>query len=280
MIRNILVPTDFSHNAEKALKYALNICGRTGAKIFLLNSFHSVHSSAYSSANTIEKEAEAANGYSLKYLKRQMNKLDQNSKIPVEYISTGNELLSEILEQVKEKNIDLIVMGTQGMNSRLGGRIFGTNTSWVVEKAECPVIAIPEKGTHKAIKNIVYATEYLESDIENMKEIAELSGLFTSHVKVLHIAQRDDADERKKLAEYEGLVKKQISYPDISFHIMEGTNVEDSLEAYVKINEVDLLVMSAQQRDLFDKVFGKSITRIMAIFTSVPLLVFHHTVKR
>ncbi|MGZ3866863.1 MAG: universal stress protein, partial [Bacteroidia bacterium] len=211
MIKNILVPTDFSANAEKALRYAVDISDKTGAKIYLMNSFHSIHSSGYTSAASMEKEADTAKNYSLRHLKREMHKIARNKKIAAGYISTGNEFLGEVLSQVQEKNVDLIVMGTQGINSRLGGKLFGTNTSWVVEKASCPVIAIPEKGMHSSLKNIVYATEYLKSDIQNLKEIAEISGLFTSHVKVLHISPNEDADERKKLTEYEALVKKQIS---------------------------------------------------------------------
>jgi len=40
-----------------------------------------------------------------------------------------------------------------------------------------------------------------------------------------------------------------------------------------------LLVMSTHQRTLFDKIFGKSITKKIAFHTKVPLMAFHYKKK-
>ena len=49
-MKTILVPTDFSKNAENALLYAINLAKRMSAKIILLHSFHVDYTSGLSLA--------------------------------------------------------------------------------------------------------------------------------------------------------------------------------------------------------------------------------------
>src|ERR1035437_6280700 len=132
-MKTILVPTDFSKNAENALLYAINLAKRMSAKIILLHSFHVDYTSGYVPVDSIEKEIEEAEAKSNAQLKTLYNKVSHHSKLPIECISSQNLVVDAILTIIDEKNIDLVVMGTQGANGKLGRQIFGTNSSKVIE---------------------------------------------------------------------------------------------------------------------------------------------------
>jgi len=275
-MKTILVPTDFSKNAENALHYAVNIAKRMQAKIILLHAFHIENNNAPLPLNMVDKQIETAKKKSDAYLDALCDSASRSSKCSIDYISSENFLIDEILKLTEERNIDLIVMGTQGASGKFGKQIFGTNSSHVIEKAKCPVISVPERNLHSDINTIVYATEYLNSDITCLQNIADLAKLFDAEIQVIHISQFNDADSKKALESFKSKVTKNVSYKNISFELLIGNNIEQRIETYVEEEVVDLLVMSAHHRSLMDKLFGKSITKVMAFYLNIPLMVFHH----
>jgi len=91
-----------------------------------------------------------------------------------------------ILETIDKKKPDLVVMGTTGA-SGLKEMIIGSNTSTIVEKAKCPVIAVPEKKIFSAIKSITYATNYNLTDIYALEKLVEIAKLFHAKITLLHV---------------------------------------------------------------------------------------------
>lgn len=275
-MKTILVPTDFSTNAENALNYAVNIAKRIDARIILLHTFHIENNNAPLPLSIVDKQIETAKKKADASLEALCKKVSHGSKFSIDYISSENFLTDEILKLTEEKNIDFIVMGTQGANGRLGRQIFGTNSSHVIEKAKCPVLAIPEGASTNDIKTIMYATEYLDSDIICLQSLVDLAKLFEANIQIVHITLFADSKNRKVLEVFKLKVAKNISYKDISYKLLIGNNIEQKIESHAKEEKVDMLVMSAHHRSLMDKLFGKSITKVMAFYLEVPLMVFHH----
>ncbi|MHB8260233.1 MAG: universal stress protein [Bacteroidia bacterium] len=275
-MKTILVPTDFSKNAENALLYAINLAKKMQAKIVLMHSFHVNYTSGYVPVDNIEEEIEKAEAKSNAQLKVLYNKISHHSKLPIECISSQNLVVDAVLTIIEEKNIDIVVMGTQGANGNLGRQIFGTNSSKVIEKAKCPVLTIPENTKHTDIKTIVYATEYLDSDIPCLQNVAEMAKLFEAEIQVIHVSIYEDESEKKLLEEFELKMRKSILYENISFKILVGNDVEQKMEGFMEEEVVDMLVLSAHHRNLMDKLFGKSITKELSFYLKIPLLVFHH----
>ena len=278
-MKTILVPTDFSKNAENALHYAINLAKKTDAKIILLHSFHIDYTNAYVPEDIIQKELEEAKTKSNAHLKALYHKVSHGSKHPIECISSENFAVDEILSLVEEKNIDLIIMGTRGANGQLGRELFGTNSSKVVEKATCPVITVPEESTRNNIKSIVYATEYLDSDIICLQSLVDLANLLEAKIQVVHVSlyQNNIDEEKERMKLFEAKVCENINCQNISFKLLFGTNIEQRLEGYLEEEkEVDLLVASAHHRNLLDKLLGQSVSKMLSLYVKTSLMVFHH----
>jgi nucleotide-binding universal stress UspA family protein len=284
-MKTILVPTDFSENAENALRYAINLAKRMQAKIILMHSFHSEHTPNYASVDVfsfdIEKVLEETKAKSHEKLKSFYNTILQDFKYPVEYVISYNLLVDAVLTIMEEENIDLIIMGTHGADGILSRQIFGTNSSNVVERAKCPVIIIPQNAKPGDIRTIAYSTQYLDSDITCLQTLVDIAKLFGATIQLIHVSLYDDESAKKHMQEFRLKVQENVLCEDISFKLLIGSNVEKRIEAYIKEEEkVDLLVMSAHHRNLMDKLFGKSITKVLLFYLQIPLMVFHHKLTK
>lgn len=274
-MKTILVPVDFSKNAKNALKFAVVLSQKIQAHLILFNSFHTFHTNAYGSAKAIEHDASVAKRYADRKLKEAYVKTKLSAYTEPEYISSQDELRDAILHLVKTRHIDLIVMGTQGSGNRLEGQLFGTNASWVVEKAPCPVITIPDNLRLKTLTNIVYASDYMSGDIANLKTVSEVAQAFDATISVIHISKDESATAVKALDQFEQQVKAETGLASLRFTLLKGSSVEQRLEQYLHENKVNLLVMSAHQRSLTEKLFGKSITKVMTLYAHTSLMIFH-----
>lgn len=279
-MKTILVPTDFSENAENALYYAIDIANRINAKIILLNAYQSNNSNPYIPLDYVVEENKQVAINSDKQLKEESLKIKQVGGVDYECISIEDSPVEAMINIIKEKNIDLVVMGTKGESNFLN-TVFGSNTANIIEKASCPVIAVPEEAIFNEIKKITYATSYNQSDIYVLEKIVDIAKLFNAQVNVLHISDTTNTqdEEKKAMKKFMDEVNQNILYNNMSFQLLEGEDVEDALEKYLDDNSTSMLVMSTHHRSFFDKIFGKSITKHMAYHTNVPLMAFHHTTE-
>jgi len=55
---------------------------------------------------------------------------------------------------------------------------------------------------------------------------------------------------------------------------MENKNVYEGLQDFIHKNKIDLLVLSARKKVMYNHFFGKSISTKMVFHTHIPLLVF------
>src|SRR5690606_2377500 len=99
-------------------------------------------------------------------------------------IVSFNLLIPEMKELVKENNIDLIVMGTQGATG--AKEIFiGTNTMYAIKKMKIPVLAVPSKFTYVKPKELLFPTDYKMS--RNNRYIQLILEICKTHISRLHI---------------------------------------------------------------------------------------------
>lgn len=279
-MKTILVPTDFSLNADNALYYAIDLAKRSHFKLLLLHAYQVNYPNPYVPLDYLVEEKGNALKDSDNQLKSTAQKISHAGHLEYEYLSVEDAPVDAILKIIKEKEIDLVVMGTKG-DSNLANNIFGSNAAKVLEKATCPVMAIPQDSSFKDIKKFTYATAYNYSDVYALKKVVEMAKLFNAQVNVLHILDNSKSLDKEKelMKNFMDEVNRKIQYSNMSFQLLEGKNVEDALEEYIVSDSTSILVMSTHHRDFFDKLFGKSITKHMAYHTSIPLMAFHHDKK-
>jgi len=143
-IEKILVPTDFSSNAERAVSYGITFAQSLKAKLFLLHVVHDLQGyiGFYVTnlpLSQLQKDLENEANQKMHAL------CNRYLTGPIDYESrvvTGIPIL-KILDWAKEIDADMIILGAKG-NARPEHTFFGSVAERVVEKASCPVMIVRE----------------------------------------------------------------------------------------------------------------------------------------
>ena len=140
-IQRILFPTDFSQYSEKAREYTLYLGEKLNAGIYIL---HAIEPLDYSEA---EVDLEVKRFY--KELETQMEKKIEKEKeifrkrgLRVENHIVIGQRWRVINTFAREKNIDLIIMGSHGLKTDTGKMAIGTTSHRVIFSSPCPVLMV------------------------------------------------------------------------------------------------------------------------------------------
>lgn len=139
-LKKILVPTDFSESARRALSYGISFAREYDAELTLLHVVETV-AVGYASDLFPVPMAEVFQEIS-GYARAELTKLAEEARergVRVKEQVTQGKPAADILRVAREDAIDMIVLGTHGKGV-LDHALFGSTTERVVRKAPCPVL--------------------------------------------------------------------------------------------------------------------------------------------
>ncbi len=153
MIKNILVPIDFSDYSKNALKYATEFAKTFSAKLYLIYVVEPMIYPADFSMGQIAIPSTDINiqNRAEEEFKKLTDEIDKSLQVET-IIKTGKPFV-EINETALEKDIDLIIIATHG-HTGVEHLLFGSTAEKVVRKAPCPVLTLREP-----IKGFVFKNE-------------------------------------------------------------------------------------------------------------------------
>lgn len=143
LIRNILAPIDFSDYSKNALKYATQFAKEFNAKLYLI---YVVEPMIYPADFSMGQIAIPSTDVDLharaeEELNNLAKTIDPSLKVET-MIRTGKPFV-EIIEEAKEKDVDLIIIASHG-HTGVEHLLFGSTAEKVVRKALCPVLTLRE----------------------------------------------------------------------------------------------------------------------------------------
>ena len=267
MAMKILVPTDFSDNANNALDFATKIALKEKASITLMFAFYAVYDFAAQATeivNQIESDARKA----LKKSAKEVTALG----IETEFRIVQGAIASAVTALAYREEFDLIIMGTQGAGG-IKKALMGSNTGHVIKESKVPVLAVPKNSKWE---NWTKFSIGLELDKEEEKFFNLLFKL-TSHMSLpyefFHVKTEDSFEKEIGLIGLEDVLKEKYKNEKISFVVEESSDVNSGIESYLKKNPGSILVMFYKNKSFFDYLFNRSTSLEMAYHTHVPLLV-------
>jgi len=282
-MKTILVPTDFSNNANTALRYAIRLAGITNASLYVLHCFQ------YSSYKHLASESEEQRNLIIQQTgKEQLAKLQKH--VHKAYKSLGlaadpaTKLQAEFNPFVVEETIrvaqkikaGLIVMGTHGATG-VQKFLFGSNTANMVAKSPLPVLAIPESYRYRPLKKLLFCSDlaHIKNELQKVMAFAKELG---ATVKLLHIDYGDSGplikSAQKAIQQYEDTSSVKL--------VIENAQPENSLlsdiRSYAARTRPHCMVMFTKEHGFWHKLFaGDSIAEEIASALPVPLLSFRRT---
>jgi nucleotide-binding universal stress UspA family protein len=270
---NILVPTDLSELSKIAVQYAIKIANKMDGNITLLhviNIIQPTRATMRLRLKSLEQELLDIAKEDLEALVKDISKTAKTN-LPIKIkIVKGSSFNDSVKREAKKLRTGLIVMGTRGA-SGLKKYVLGSNTASVIEISHVPVLAVPELGSFKNFRNVVYASDltHLEKELKTLIPYLEK---FDSTVHLIHVAQSlktVSIIERK----IDSVVQK-TGYKNVVVRVMVNKQVDEAIDHYVDVIKADLLTMFTHERSFYEKLFDRSMTRKMAFHSKVPLLAF------
>lgn len=278
-MKNILIPTDFSENSWNAIEYALNLCEKSPCNIHLL---HVVRITGYvgDDYGTLSVN-ETISETLLKDAKHQLQKIEKRiEKLPFDTVhnfvlsAIYGLLIGVIRNEVKEKEIDLIIMGTKG-TSGLKEVILGSNTGDIITKVQCRVLAVPEDAKFHKPKEIVLPTDYnIFYGGTILNTILEMAYLYNSRIRILHVAKMNEKlnEGQKKNKE---LLEDYFKDVEHSFHTITNNKLEAAIQCFIESRDIDMIAMVAKHLNFFQQILFKPTVEEISYHTNVPFLVLH-----
>jgi nucleotide-binding universal stress UspA family protein len=142
MYKNILIPTDGSDLAEKAVQHGINLAKEMGAKInvlIVLEPFHVFTFSTRSVEDTPEEYKKEMQRYATKTLDAASSKA-RTLGVPCDTIQVEHEHpYQTIIETARSKGCDLIVMASHGRRG-ISAIVLGSQTVKVLTHSKIPVL--------------------------------------------------------------------------------------------------------------------------------------------
>lgn len=142
-IRSILVPTDFSHDAEVAIHTALRLLAPLGrdARLTLIHAFNlPVEYTAYGPIPTSVHYLRDTGLDAERRLQEAVDGLGREG-LTVDWVAHEGDPAGVIAAEAEARGVDLIAMGTHG-RSGLRHLLLGSTAERVVQHATCPVLTI------------------------------------------------------------------------------------------------------------------------------------------
>lgn len=267
---NILLPTDFSENAKNAAEYALQFFRNIPCTFYFLHVLP-VPSPELLIQN-ISMPIEVKQKFDELLKDFELQKLNKDHIFNISY--KANYFVEAVREQVKIKNIDLILMGTKGSTNHKAV-VVGKHTADVIMKVKCPTLAISEKAIFKDHKEVLFPTDYkINYNSKMLETLWSIIRLSNASVKILELFNSEMEPSAEQLANR--LFLQNSFFPEIprvqTYYSLKPSD-KDSI--FSSNENVDMIVMAAKNVNLCQRLLRNQSSEQIPMIRQLPLLILH-----
>jgi nucleotide-binding universal stress UspA family protein len=262
-MKNILVPTDFSACAGNAEAVAIQLASRFGAKVHFA---HILSPGPYETEMTEWAEKKAGCEALLQEIARRYD------GAATETACLEGPFLDLIELTVREKGIDLVVMGSHGSSGK-SEYFIGSNTQRVVRRIHVPVLVIKDPIENLAFKNVVFASRFNESEREPFLRFKHIVKHFAPHIHLVAIHTSSFFEPpyivtKSAMEEFQALCEPLSS----EIHIFRELNIEEGIRIFSESVGADLIGISNYERHPIKRTLVGSNVEALVNHSALPVL--------
>ncbi len=286
-MKKILVPTDFSKEAQTAAEVASGIARKSGAQLLLLHVIEEGSSGSFKVTGEVFKGSSMEDRlFMLKLIeksKKQMEKFAESS------FFSGVKVIQELRvgspyhgmqSIITEQKVDLVVMGTAGKTD-LAEMIIGSNTEKVVRHAHCPVLTIQKKPARSEFKNIVYATSMSKDEEVFSRIVKRAQEMYDATIHLVRINTPGNFQRDAVVKKYMNDFAKKLQFKNYTVNVFNDITEEEGIIYFAESINADMIAMATHGRTGFAHVLAGSIAEDVVNHSKRPVLTFvvKHTKK-
>ncbi len=274
-MKRILVPIDFSQEAEGAARVAARIARRTGSEIYLLHMLElPVNTIDPTEMSTIISEPQA-----IYFMKLAHEKFDKFKKLPffdgIKVIESVqfHYAFKGIIKETEKFDIDMIVMGSQGA-SGLQEMFIGSNTEKVVRRSKVPVLVIKEGNDNFDIKKIVFASNFNDECKKTFQKVLDFTNLFRAELSLLYVNTIHNFNTTRVIEERMSDFIKDFKMCKCTKNIYNDISIENGILSFSRELDADLIALNTHGRSGLSQLFNGSIGQELTNHALRPVITF------
>jgi nucleotide-binding universal stress UspA family protein len=293
-INQILVPTDFSENAQHALDYAVDLAKRCSAKLHLL------HTPVVPTYLLMDLSYSPGPEAVTRILNDSQDSLDAQAKViadaGVEHFTAIREgTVHEVIrDYAKEHDVDLVVLGTHGRTG-VSKLMYGSVTERVVKTVHTPILVVPTGASQQPPTSVVISYDFSGPSKRAAEVAGALHGVFGGSLHLVHSyldvwgeytdrgAVVGEAAEKRREALRLGLqdmLEKDakelfpVDADDVKTHLVTG-DPADGILRVAKDVDAGLICAGTTGKSGIERLLIGSVARRLLHDSRVPLLLTH-----
>ncbi len=272
-MKKILVPTDFSKEAEQALKVAAQLAKKHDSEIYLLHMLE-LPLDQVDALSQYSELPEAMFFMKLAHQKFEATMSQDYLKgVTVHETVDFNQTFTGITNTCKEHAIDLIVMGSHGANG-FKEMFIGSNTEKVVRTAEVPVLVIKNEHVNFEINHFVFASDFKNDNKETYRQAIKLAQALDAKIHLLFV---NTANNFVTTDVAKGRILDFISgnnFENYTISIYNDESVEKGILNFSHVVGADLIGISTHGRQGIAHFFNGSISEDLVNHAKRPVVTF------
>lgn len=247
--KRILLPYDFSKNADKAINHAAFMAAFFKSDLYLIHVIAKSEILDIISPYLNFKNKLTINDLVNLKLQETCKKITKDYGIKVKTIVSSGNITSEIVKIANLNKINLIVMGTQGSGSK-SDLFLGSNAYRLITKSELPVMTIKESSTQKGYQTILLPIDLSIHSRQKVNYAINLAKAFNSKIIVLGLYDENENIMKFKLEIIVKQIEKLCHKNKLLYeYFIDKTNHRVSKTiSFAKKHKADLIVTMTDQK--------------------------------
>ncbi len=274
-MKKILVPVDFSDQAEYACRVAATIAKKTNSEIILLHMLD-IPGTSIDPASGGNLQGGAQSIYYLKGIHKEFEKFKAFSffdGLTVIESVRFHKAFDGVIEESKKNDVDLIVMGSQGATG-LREMLVGSNTEKVVRHSHIPVLVIKQNIENFEFNDMIFASDFGADSKANFQKILDFTATFNVKLHLLFINTIHNFESTKISRDRLENYVSSFDIKDHTLNIYNDTTIEEGILNFGKQINADLIGIYTHGRSGLSQLFNESISKELANHALRPVITF------
>lgn len=270
---DILIPTDFSACADRALSHAVTVADRFDGRLHILHVVNELDpdwygiTEAQERAVTLREKVKKRARERLQALAPEKDLYDVATTVSLQL---DFDVADSIRDYVDGHNIDIVVMGTHGRQG-LDRLMLGNVADKMVRHAPCPVMTVreevpePREGKEMAVQDVLSPIDFSEHSKRALRAAKVFAHAYGARLRLLFVAEKRvvptfsdtgipgvgivemDPEIVQNAEEALRQLDHNIDGPDVqcTYHVRKGTVSEEIMD-FSEADEIDIIVMATR----------------------------------
>lgn len=272
-MKKILVPTDFSEQADYALGVASKLARRYNSEIYLLHMIEM----PLDLVDALHENSEIPEAiFFMKLARQKFEKVMEREELQGLTIHDklqNNRTFEGIIDSAHDFNADLIVMGSHGTNA-FKDLFVGSNTEKVVRTSDIPVLVIKNEHTSFEINNMVFATDFSDEYKKTYADAISFALDVNAKIHLLYVNTPNNFKTTERINQLMNDFVKDYNFNNYTFNIYNDMNIEEGILNFSKIHNMDLIGMSTHGKRGISHFFNGSLSEDLVNHAKRPVITF------